>query len=69
MLFEHPSVTALVDHLLDDGGNGAGPSGAGNGAAPPDEHRRPPVDRIGAADADDIATALEARLDRLGGRG
>jgi hypothetical protein len=77
LLFEHPSVTALVDHLADHGATPAGPPAPAPVAEDPRSRNQvgpleqPHPDDIEPddIDPDDIASALEARLDRLGRRG
>jgi NAD(P)-dependent dehydrogenase (short-subunit alcohol dehydrogenase family)/acyl carrier protein len=76
LLFEHPSVTALVEHLFD---SVLAPGVSPVQMAPAVDHRNgaevgPSPDRDAdmrdaeEMDADQLALALAARLDRLGGR-
>ena len=76
LLFEHPSVTALVEHLFDTvlapAVAPARPTSAvnhRNGAeAGPSPARDADLGGTAGMDADELALALAARLDRLGGR-
>jgi hypothetical protein len=76
LLFEHPSVTALVEHLFDSvlapAVAPARPTSAldhRNGAeAGPSPARDADLRGTDGMDADELALALAARLDRLGGR-